>query len=188
MWPLLDRVRVPQGRERKWRSVLKGNMSVWCQPPPISTYLCSFLRSFITQVSPPVTPDFRTSHEATVWHAHVPETLIEADNCALRPRFYSINEYILFSSCVTAGLNNKEPVNVEPLVVLCCWFSIAVVRSVNAADDTFYIQWAGRCCLWRSDSVFHCWPSACDDQPGRMPSVAANHCSVGMLSYVVKTL
>lgn len=101
MWPLLDRVRVPQGRERKWRSVLKGNMSVWCQPPPISTYLCSFLRSFITQVSPPVTPDFRTSHEATVWHAHVPETLIEADNCALRPLFYSINEYILFSSCVT---------------------------------------------------------------------------------------
>lgn len=174
MWPLLDRVRVPQGRERKWRSVLKGNMSVWCQPPPISTYLCSFLRSFITQVSPPVTPDFRTSHEATVWHAHVPETLIEADNCALRPLFYSINEYILFSSCVTAGLNNKEPVNVEPLFLLCCWFSIAVVRSVNAADDT--VSWKVlslkiRLCvsllterLWwstRQDAFSSCKPLLC---------------------------
>lgn len=180
MWPLLDRVRVPQGRERKWRSVLKGNMSVWCQPPPISTYLCSFLRSFITQVSPPVTPDFRTSHEATVWHAHVPETLIEADNCALRPLFYSINEYILFSSCVTT--KNLWMLSLSSFCV------VGLVLLLSGQWMLQMIQWAGRCCLWRSDSVFHCWPSACDDQPGRMPSVAANHCSVGMLSYVVKTL
>lgn len=78
MWPLQDKVH--GGGRGELRTVLKGNMSGWCRPPPVSWYVFFLSQA---QISPLVISHIGRQKDkftwtlwAAVWQAHVGDVLI----------------------------------------------------------------------------------------------------------------
>lgn len=127
-----------RGERGELRTLLKGNMSDWCQPPPISWYVfCLFymqVSSLVISYIGLQKDKFTSTFWAAVWQARVGDELIQADKCVVRLLCFSGCVNTSFSISMLHYSHMMESSCTQPANCVVC-SSLTLVKTPKAAND-----------------------------------------------------